>query len=262
MTGDIVNKLESAEMLLIGIGEELDVLKKVKKTEDYQRVSERVSKPEMLPFVDKVLMEAAECEECEVYKKLAGQLAGKDYFIISLCMDGCIKKSGLALSRIVEPCGGYARLQCSEKCCEELYDITEEALLPIQAFTEGMPGQADTWKEPVCPHCGSPLVFNNINALKYVEEGYLSQWQAYKKWLQKSVNKKLCILEIGVGLKYPTVIRWPFEKILYYNQKAELFRVHSRLYQIPEEVKGRAHGICQSPGEFIKELAESFNMEN
>ena len=55
-------------------------------------------------------------------------------------------------------------------------------------------------------------------------------------------------------MKYPTVIRWPFEKITFFNQKAELFRVHNRLYQISEEIKERGHGICQEPSDFLKEL--------
>ena len=101
-------------------------------------------------------------------------------------------------------------------------------------------------------------MFNNLNAENYLEEGYLDQWAVYKKWLQGTVNKKVCILELGVGMKYPTVIRWPFEKITFFNQKAELFRVHSRLYQMTEEIKERGFGICQSPQVFLKELSNEF----
>ena len=102
------------------------------------------------------------------------------------------------------------------------------------------------------------LVFNNIDAEKYNEEGYLRKWMIYKKWLQGTVNKNLCILELGVGMNYPSVIRWPFEKIAFYNQKSELFRVHSRLYQITEEIKDRGYGICQKPEDFIRELSNTF----
>ena len=47
---------------------------------------------------------------------------------------------------------------------------------------------------------------------------------------------------------------YDIEKITFFNQKAELFRVHNRLYQISEEIKERGHGICQEPSDFLKEL--------
>ena len=80
-------------------------------------------------------------------------------------------------------------------------------------------------------------------------------WQIYNKWLQGTINKKLCILELGVGMRFPTVIRWPFEKVTYFNQKATLFRVHSKLYQITEEIKDRSFGIESDPMEILKELS-------
>ena len=86
----------------------------------------------------------------------------------------------------------------------------------------------------------------------------MDKWMTYKKWLQGTVNKKLCILELGVGMKYPTVIRWPFEKVAFFNQKSEFFRIHSKLYQMPEELGGRGTGIQQSPQKFLKELSNYF----
>ncbi|MCM1136559.1 MAG: hypothetical protein NC400_13415 [Clostridium sp.] len=261
MVKDIIEKIKTAERVLVGLGEELDTLKEVKATAQYKNITENIPEPQMLPFAEKIMIDEIKSEKCEAYKILAGCLKEKDYFVVSLCQDGCIRESGLELQRIVEPCGGYEKLQCSERCSDELYDVTEEMLSPARKLAgDKQPGSAwkSEWAAPVCPYCGCPLVFNNVSALNYVEEGYLNQWLAYKKWLQRTVNRKVVILELGVGLKYPTVIRWPFEKILYYNQKAELFRVHSKLYQIPEEVKERAFGICEPPEEFLKELSENF----
>ena len=109
-----------------------------------------------------------------------------------------------------------------------------------------------------CPDCGKPLEFNLVETANYNENGYLEKWQKYKLWLQGTVNKKLCVLELGVGMKYPTVIRWPFEKVVYFNQKAELFRVHSKLYQMTEEIKDKGFGICSKPVDFVKELYNKF----
>ena len=75
--------------------------------------------------------------------------------------------------------------------------------------------------------------------MKEGKEFILIEKDVVERYLQGTINKKVCLLEIGVGMKYPSVIRWPFEKITFYNQKSELFRVHSRLYQISEEIKDR-----------------------
>ena len=58
-------------------------------------------------------------------------------------------------------------------------------------------------------------------------------------------------MELGVGMEYPTVIRFPFEKIVYYNQKSFLYRVHSKLYQIGEEISGRGTGMQADAIEFM-----------
>ena len=65
----------------------------------------------------------------------------------------------------------------------------------------------------------------------------------YMKWLQGTLNRKLCVLELGVSLKFPTVIRFPFEKTAFFNRKAQFIRVHEKLYQLSEELADK--GISQ-----------------
>lgn len=72
-------------------------------------------------------------------------------------------------------------------------------------------------------------------------------WELYMKWLQGTLNKKLLVLEFGVGLRYPDLIRFPFEKVVYLNQKAELVRIHEMLYQLPEQLNGRGISIAENP---------------
>lgn len=257
MIEHVVEKMKEADLVLVGLGEELDLLKTIKKSEKYNEITKRVKKDWVLPFVEKLMLEDTEKEKIEIYKILAEILEKKNYFVISVCQDGIIRQAGFRQERIVEPCGSYHKLQCSEKCSMELYDVPKEIPEQIRAFMNGEKTEAEL-KQPICPVCGKTLVFNNSNAENYLEEGYLDQWMIYKKWLQGTVNKNLCILEIGVGMKYPTVIRWPFERVAFFNQKAELFRVHSWLYQITEEIKEKGYGICQNPEEFIRELSKNF----
>ena len=99
--------------------------------------------------------------------------------------------------------------------------------------------------------CGQKLRFNQLGVSKYAEEGYLKQWDVYTKWLQGTVNKKLCVLELGAGLEYPKIIRFPFEKIVFYNQKAFMYRIHPLIYQLGEEIGNRGIGIKEDPIDFL-----------
>ncbi len=257
MVEQIIQKLAEADMVLVGLGEELDVLNEVRQEPHFKEVTGGMSEFGMLPYIEKLKLEEKKKDRQLLYEALAERLNGKNYFVITTCLDGLAKESGLNEERIVAPCGGYEKLQCGAKCSTNLYDVPKDILLQTSRILEGREGLED-FREPVCPYCNTSLVFNNVNAQNYLEEGYLDKWQIYKKWLQGTVNKKICLLEIGVGMKYPTVIRWPFEKITFYNRKAELFRVHSRIYQITGEIKERGHGLCQKPEEFLKQLSKGF----
>ncbi len=263
----IVEKINEADLILIGLGEELDTLTLLKHDSQYQRRLETIENSWLAPYMESVEIKKHGEEIKDLYTRFSNCLKGKNYFIVSLCRDGLVRESGFDAERIVEPCGGYGKMQCSVGCSAELYDVPEDILRQVEGYLNEIDTSdvtkkeidiPDYIKEPVCPHCGKPLVFNNVAAAHYVEEGYLPQWSVYKKWLQGTVNKKVCLLELGVGMKYPTVIRWPFEKIAFYNQKAELIRVHDRLYQLTEEIKGKGIGICRKPEEFMKELSNVF----
>ena len=103
----------------------------------------------------------------------------------------------------------------------------------------------------VCPNCKKMMQPNIVSYNYYDETGYLDKWSRYTKWLQGTVNKKLCILELGVGLAYPTVIRWPNEKIVTYNNNSFMFRVHDKLYQLSEGIGERAKSVAENPMNII-----------
>ena len=86
-----------------------------------------------------------------------------------------------------------------------------------------------------------------------MEEGYQKQWEKYTKWLQGTLNKKLCILELGVELNLPSIIRWPFEKVAFYNQKASFFRVNESLYQMTENLSDKGVSIAKNAVDFLLE---------
>ena len=78
------------------------------------------------------------------------------------------------------------------------------------------------------------------------------RWEKYLKFLQDTINKDLAVIELEVGFKYPDVIRFPFEKTVFYNQKSCLIRVNSKFSQLTPEISERGYSIKKTPGEFLK----------
>ncbi len=167
----------------------------------------------------------------EAYNKLSKDLEGKNYFIVSLCMDDVIYKSNLNQDRIVTPLGGRRKKQCPDACENALYDLDVEK----------------------CPICGKELIFNNILAENYIEQGYLPMWEKHKLWLTGTLNKSLYIMELGVSMRLPQVVRWPFERVAMLNNKAFFLRVNGKLPQINAELKEKGKGIGENSVKWLIE---------
>lgn len=170
-----------------------------------------------------------------LYEKMNELIKDKDFFIVTTVTDGEILKSPLEQSRLVAPCGNVTWRQCSKTCTKDIWE----------------PGEIP---QDVCPHCGAPLTGNTIEAEDYIEEGYLPQWKAYTTWLAGTLNKKLLVLELGVGFQTPTVIRWPFEKTVSINKKSHMYRIHGKFAQLPDTVKGKADAVLENSTEFFRKL--------
>ncbi len=93
-----------------------------------------------------------------------------------------------------------------------------------------------------------------VNMQNADEQEYIQHWQIYTKWLQGTLNHRLFLLELGVGLLCPSVIRWPFEKIALYNQKAFLCRINESLSQLPEELNGKGMSIAENAIDWLANL--------
>lgn len=78
-------------------------------------------------------------------------------------------------------------------------------------------------------------------------------WEKYLHWLSFTLNQKLCVLELGVGFKYPDVIRFPFEKASYFNQKSRYIRINQQFPQLSAEIAERGVSIKRNPAEFFTE---------
>lgn len=218
MKQEYKDKLEDAELILVGIGTEFEENK-------FRKSSGAI---------------------CAI-QELSRILKGRNYFVITTCTNDILKNTELTDDRIVSPCGNLQKKQCPNHCENSLVDLTEEDVLEVERAIESN-------TEPslgICSQCGAEYVLNNVYAKVYDEAGYLDEWSIYTKWLQGTLNKKLCILELGVNLSFPSIIRWPFEKVAFYNQKAVFVRVNEKLYHMSEELKDKGISIEQNAIDWV-----------
>lgn len=270
MSQVILKEIQEAEMVLIGLGEEFNEIKKLKEQEGYVTQKEllQVSTQEwLLPALNEIyhekLYNGKKDRVIQALQKLAEQLQGKNYFVVSLADYKEITNLWDA-NRFVAPCGGISKKQCEAGCAVALQAITQTDINTINGYLEQLrtidENNADTVdfeRMPqlgICPACGKRMILNNIHAEKYDENGYLTQWQLYTKWLQGTLNRKVLILELGVGMEFPSVIRWPFEKMAYFNQKSKFYRVNGTLYQLTEKLGGNATAIPKNSIDWLESL--------
>lgn len=168
----------------------------------------------------------------KAYHHLYQLVREKDYFLVTTVTDGAIYHTDFDKERFVAPCGNIHWKQCKDACTKDIWEEGEVL-------------------DGICPHCGAPLIGNTIQADHYLEEGYLPMWKKYQLWLSTTLNRNLAVLELGEGFRTPTVIRWPFEKTVFFNQKAWMFRVNQEWFQIAEEIKEKSTAVAQCSVNFI-----------
>lgn len=238
-------KIEEAQLVLVGVGEEFECKEFLMNNSRYLQVENELKEHSeyiwILPYIQYLCLKNNDMLNNAV-KNLAELLKDKNYFIVTTCMNGLLQDGDFKENRVVAPCGGFRKIQCSNVDCDMICDTPEELYKQIEDyFYERI--SLNELRFVACEKCNSKMEFNSLYAETYKETGYMDMWGLYTKWLQGTLNKKLCVLELGVSLDYPSVIRFPFEKIAFFNQKAEFIRIHEKLYQLSDEIgeKGISH---------------------
>lgn len=246
---DLILTIQNADKVLVGIGDDFEMSEYLKSSETYQNVCNEIADAEcewVIPYVnayflkDNMTIKAA-------YRNLSKLLDGKDYFIISVCMNGILEETGLSKQKVVEPCGSYKMVQKESMDGIQVLPVDPNLLTEI----DGCIHKTYDWKS-----LDKNVVFNSLYAEPYSEVGYQQQWQAYTNWLQGTLNQNLCILELGSSMMFANVLRFRFEKIVSLNKKASLIRVNKRLYQLPEQISEKGIAVKKNAVEFMAEIAK------
>lgn len=176
-----------------------------------------------------------------IYKKLRDlveRFPGK-HFIRTSNVDGFFVKNGFNEDVIATPQGQYRFLQCFDKCKPDAYALSDpyiDAALPFidpesQCLT-------DESKIPKCELCGGNMTLcvrggRYFNPKPFRDEE--RKWWSFMGEVEDGVDDgdalsssplphKAVVLELGVGMNTPAVLRWPNEDLVS-ESKNESYRL-------------------------------------
>ena len=176
-----------------------------------------------------------------LYTELYDIVKNKEYFVLTTNVDHQFYKAGFDEKRIFATQGDYGKIQCQKACHPKTYDAKDlfrkmdkarrDCLIPSELV-------------PKCPVCGGNMAMNLRCDNYFVEdEAWHEAADRYAGFLEQHKDKKVVLLELGVGFNTPIIIRFPFEKMVRENSSYSLIRLNMDEAVVPESFGERAIGI-------------------
>ena len=188
----------------------------------------------------------------ELYKKLLDFVKNKEYFVITTNVDGQFEIAGFKKEKIFAVQGDYEFIQCENACHNKLYNNKEL----VRKWLENTKDcKIPSTLVPKCPICGKNMEMNLRKDANFVQDNnWHKQSENYEKFLNNNQNKKLVLLEIGVGFNTPGIIRFPFEQMTYDNLKTTLIRINKDYSQTILEIKNKTISFEENIEQIIEDL--------
>lgn len=179
-------------------------------------------------------------EATKPYELLHNILKDKEHFIITTNVDGQFEKAGFSSEKIFAPQGEYSLFQCSQPCTDELYHNKSMVDKMLKNMGEDLKIKEEDI--PKCPKCGAYLIPNLRVDHRFVEKPHMKNLSNYGEFIKSSKDKKVLLLELGVGYNTPVIIRYPFENISNRYEKAKLVRITMDNATVPKGIEEKS--IC------------------
>ena len=265
MSQSLSEAIKSADLVIIGIGKEWNWVRNgVINDPRYTKIIDYCNKVDnkwLLPIVEyeySIFNSNKRIEDAYVaLRKLIGD---KKYFLVSDIVLHDALNYGFDDEKSVYPCGNMNYLQTAVSE-DGLFDIRDadsfqSLVKEIHSIIKDSDGEFDTDRVFNKPEIdGKELYLNqkrsDYNQVSYNESSYIDKWNIYLQFLSRSLNSNLLLLELGVGLDFPTVIRWPFEKVTFINKKAHLIRANEKLFHHTPEIKDKTESVEMNSVDFV-----------
>lgn len=186
------------------------------------------------------------------YTDLLKLVGDKNYFVLTTNVDHQFQLAGFDKERLFYTQGDYGLFQCSVPCHQKTYD-NEEAVTEMVARQENMRIPAELI--PKCPVCGKLMSMNLRCDDTFVEdEGWHRANARYDAFLEQYKDKRLVLLELGVGGNTPVIIKYPFWQIALQNKNATYACINLGESACPEEIAPQSVCLDADIGKVLADL--------
>lgn len=168
------------------------------------------------------------------YLDLDGLLSGKDFFVLTTNQDTQFVKL-YPEEKVAEIQGDHRFFQCARCCTDDTWDAVEPVRQMIEAQGDGT--RIPTELIPRCPHCGGeafPWVRGYGNFLQ--GKKYEGEYRKVSDWIAAHADRRLLLLELGVGRITPMFIQEPFWNLTLSLPHARYVAVNDRYGFLPAQI--------------------------
>lgn len=186
------------------------------------------------------------------YLDLDAILEGKDFHILTTNQDTQFMKL-YPEEKVSEIQGDHRFFQCSRQCCDDVWD----AVKPVEKMYEAMNGGTSVPKEmiPRCPHCGAeafPWVRGYGNFLQGTK--YNREYEKMSEYLEKNKNRKLLLIELGVGRMTPMFIQEPFWNLTAILPDTFYIGVNDKYDFLPKQIEDKGTVIVENIAKVLEDV--------
>lgn len=189
------------------------------------------------------------------YTDLLELVKDKDYFVLTTNVDHQFQIAGFDKHRLFYTQGDYGLFQCSKPCCQKTYD-NEDAVRKMVAAQHDM--RIPTELIPKCPVCGAPMTVNLRSDMTFVQdEGWYAAAGRYEDYLRRHENSHILLIELGVGMNTPVIIKYPFWQMTANNKDATYVCINRSEAYCPEDIADRSICIDADIGKTISDVLKA-----
>lgn len=186
------------------------------------------------------------------YTDLYELVRDKNYFVLTTNVDHQFQLAGFDKKRLFYTQGDYGLFQCSVPCHNKTYD-NEDVVTDMVARQEDMKIPSELI--PKCPVCGKNMTINLRCDDKFVEdEGWHKANERYENFLKEYKDKKILLLELGVGGNTPVIIKYPFWRMTLMNESATYACINLGESVCPEDIENRSICVDKDISKVIKDI--------
>ncbi|KAK7755050.1 hypothetical protein SLS62_002865 [Diatrype stigma] len=158
----------------------------------------------------------------------------KNWFVRTSNADGFFAKHGFDAARVCTPQGQYALVQCAARCRDDAVwpsgPFVDDATEHLDPVTQHLP---DDYEVPTCRFCGAALTLCVRGGNYFIEAPFEELNRRYAEFVEGCLapvageadgkrrgrgsgegDAVTTILELGVGMNTPSVLRWHNENLV------------------------------------------------